>query len=235
VVLLRLVFSVFYPLLSAWLLLFLFITPLTLLYGNLGAIPQTDIKRLLGYSSIGQAGYLLLGLTAGNVLGGAAMIYYLFAYLFSNLLAFLVVAILSVRTGSFRIQDMSGMSKRSPILAGSMLVALLSLAGVPPLGGFFGKFLLIGSVLQAGITWLAVVSVINVAMALYYYLLVVKMMYIRPASDDSAIAVGRPMKTLLYAVMAAVVLLGVFQEPLLEASRDVAIELLSGTEPLSGI
>ena len=227
VVLMRFAFSIF-PGADAWWVLIAVITPLTLFYGNLGAIWQGDIKRLLGYSSIGQAGYLLLGIASRQVLGGAAMVYFLYVYLFSNLLAFLVVAITSAETGSTRIADLSGLSRRSPILAGSMLIALLSLAGVPPLGGFFGKFLLIGSVLQSGQVWLAVVGIVNVAVALYYYLIVVKMMYIRPAADAIPITVGRGMKALLYLLMAVVVLLGIFQEPLMEISREVSMALFGG-------
>jgi NADH-quinone oxidoreductase subunit N len=224
-VLLRLLCSVFSPAGGVWSLLVLAVTPVTLFFGNLGAIPQTDIKRLLGYSSIAQSGYLLLGIAAGNVLGGTAIVYYLYAYLFSALLAFTVVAIFASGAGGSRIADYAGLSKRSPVLAGSMLIALLSLAGVPPLAGFFGKFLLIGSVLQAGDVWLAVVGVINIAVALYYYLLVIKMMYIRPPAEGSPIAVSLRTKLLLYALMTVIVLLGVFQEPLVEISQGISAGL----------
>ncbi|MFQ6103049.1 MAG: NADH-quinone oxidoreductase subunit N [Candidatus Glassbacteria bacterium] len=221
----RLIYSVFIPLKPTWGLLLSVVAVITLLYGNLGAIPQTNIKRLLGYSGIAQAGYLILGLVAGSLDGGAAMLYYLTGYLFSNLLAFTVIVIFRQAVTSHRIIDYSGLARRSPILAASLLVAMLSLAGVPPLVGFFGKFLLIESVIRAGYSWLAIVAILNVVVALFYYLQVVRVMYVNLPTQAHQIKVSRPMKAVLYACIVAILALGLFQGPLYDIS-------LSATRPL---
>jgi NADH-quinone oxidoreductase subunit N len=218
VLLQRLVFSVFLPIKPGWILVLALVTVATLFYGNLGAIPQTNIKRLLGYSGIAQAGYVMMGLVAGSIYGGAAMLYYLVGYLFSNLLAFTVVVLMGRAVESNEIAAYSGLARRSPILAASLLVAFLSLAGVPPLVGFFGKFLLIDSIIKAGYSWIAVAAVLNVAAALFYYLQVAKVMYVMPPAAEAPIRVSAPMKAVLYACMAAILILGLFQRDLYEAA-----------------
>jgi NADH-quinone oxidoreductase subunit N len=218
VLLQRLAFSVFLPIKPGWILVLSLVTVATLFYGNLGALPQTNIKRLLGYSGIAQAGYVMMGLVAGNIAGGAAMLYYLAGYLFSNLLAFTVVVLMGRASESNEIAAYSGLARRSPVLAASLLVAFLSLAGVPPLVGFFGKFLLIDSIIKAGYTWVAVAAVLNVAVALFYYLQVAKAMYVMPPAAEEPIRVSAPMKGVLYACMAAILILGLFQQDLYEAA-----------------
>lgn len=218
VLLQRLAFSVFLPIRPGWVIVLALVTVATLFYGNLGAIPQTNMKRLLGYSGIAQAGYVMMGLVAGSIASGAAMLYYLAGYLFSNLLAFLVVVLMGRAVESSEITAYSGLARRSPILAASLLVALLSLAGVPPLVGFFGKFLLIDSVIRAGYTWIAIAAVLNVAAALFYYLQIAKAMYVMPPAGEEPIRVSAPIKVVLYACMAAILFLGLFQRDLYEAA-----------------
>ena len=121
------------------------LSAITMCYGNLGAMFQTNIKRMLGYSSIGHAGYLLMGAAAGTTLGASAINFYLLGYLFTNLAAFLVITVLFITTKSDDIADYAGLSKRSGFLAAALLLALVSLAGVPPLAGFFGKFTLLSA------------------------------------------------------------------------------------------
>ncbi len=191
---------------------------LTILYGNLGAIPQKNIKRLLGYSSIGHAGYLLIGLAAASPLGNAAVGFYLLGYLATNLAVFLVVAAFSRQTGSDEMKDYAGLARRSPFLAAAMFLALLSLAGIPPLAGFFGKFLLLMSAVAEGYLWLAVIGAAAVVISLYYYLLLVKTMYVDVPVDSSPIYVSWPVRLALIACLAGMLGIGIWQEPFLNLS-----------------
>jgi NADH-quinone oxidoreductase subunit N len=215
----------------------------TLFYGNLAAIPQTNIKRLLGYSSIGHCGYLLLGLTAlgsphsgydsaASEAGTASILFYLLAYALTTMAAFLAIAVFSGVSGSDELDDYSGLSRRSPALAASLTVALLSLAGVPPLAGFFGKFLLLRSVALNGNSAVAVgllsAAGINIVVGLYYYLCVVKRMYMHAPRDPSPIPVGGSTKALLYALTACLVLLGFFPGPFVTLATDAARVALAG-------
>jgi len=225
VLLMRLAFSVFLAIRPEWVLILSVVTVATMFYGNLGALSQTNIKRLLGYSGIAQAGYLLMGLVAATVESGSAMLYYLAGYLATNLLAFMVIVVFSRTVKGHSISSYAGLARRSPILAASLLVAMLSLAGVPPLAGFFGKFLLIDAVIKAGYTWLAVVAALNVVTALYYYLQVVKTVYVLPPAAETPIEVDTSTKAVLYACMLAILVIGVFQEPLYDAVRTAAVTL----------
>ena len=220
--------------------LFALLAGLTLFYGNLAAIPQVNLKRLMGYSSIGHAGYLLLGVVAIVAMkssggssdnGVTAILFYLFAYVFTNMAVFFGVIVFSAQAGrAHKIDDYSGLSRRSPFLAFCMTVALLSLAGVPPLAGFFGKFYLVSSVVEAarvpGHGWLlvlAVVGAVNVVVSMYYYLLVVKRMYIFEPTEgnEGAITVGGPVKAALFACVIMVLVIGIFQGPFVTMARSV--------------
>jgi NADH-quinone oxidoreductase subunit N len=221
-------------------LLFAALAFATLFYGNLAAIPQTNIKRLLGYSSIGHCGYLLLGVAslgpretfdaavAGD--GTASVLFYLLAYALTTMAAFLVVVLFSGATGSDELDDYAGLSRRSPILAASLAVALLSLAGVPPLAGFFGKFLLLRSVALNGPAGFAllVAGCVNVVIGLYYYLCVVKRMYIHAPRDASPLRVPGSTAFLLYTLTAALVVIGVYPAPFVALATDAARAAFGG-------
>jgi NADH-quinone oxidoreductase subunit N len=198
----------------------------TLFYGNLAAIPQTDIKRLMGYSSIGHCGYLLLGLAAlgsGPLYdatiageGTAAILVYLFAYALTSMLAFFAVVVFSGWTNGHSLEEYDGLAKRSPALAGGLTVALLSLAGVPPLAGFFGKFLLLKSIAanrEAGF-WLLVAAGVNVVVGLYYYLGIVKRMYMNEPKDPSPLPVPARDKAVMYLLIGLLLALGIAPGPL---------------------
>ncbi len=187
-------------------------------YGNLVAMFQTNIKRLLGYSSISHAGYLLMGAAAGTALGAAGINFYLFGYLFTNLTAFLVIVLFSIAVKSDEIKDYAGLSKRSGLLAGALLLALVSLAGLPPLAGFFGKFTLLMAVVQSGFVWLALIAAVNIVISVYYYLMVVKKIYVDPSNNTSPIVVSLPMQLLLAFAMIAIIAIGIFQGPFLDAA-----------------
>jgi NADH-quinone oxidoreductase subunit N len=215
----RLCFTVFPDLQNAYVPLFAALSAMSLFYGNLGAIPQKNIKRFLGYSSIGHAGYLLMGYAAGSAQGLGAVLYYLTSYLFTNLGAFLIIVIFSNATNSDEISDFDGLSQKSPLLAAAMLICLMSLAGIPPLAGFFGKFLLINSAVQRGLIWLAFIGAVNVIISLYYYLMIVKRMYIHEPAGASSIEVSLGARLGIYASMTGIVGLGVFQGPLVRLAN----------------
>jgi NADH-quinone oxidoreductase subunit N len=206
-------------------ILFSVLAALTLLYGNLGALVQKDIKRLLGYSSIGHAGFLLMAVAASKPHGEPALLYYLIAYGATNLAAFLVVAMVERAEGSQAIEAFQGLSKRSPFLAAGMFVALLSLAGVPPLGGFFAKFYVLLATAKKEIFWLVILGAVNVAISLYYYLSVVRVMYFEKPKTEIPIAVSLPASLLLFGLIAAIVLVGVWQAPFFRITSQAAMSL----------
>ena len=188
---------------------------LTLLYGNLAALPQTNLKRLLAYSSIAHAGYLLIGVVS---FAGEAVAYYLVAYLLMTLLSFAVLVVVANQTGD-NIEDFSGLAKRSPFLAFAMLVAMASLAGVPFTAGFLGKFYIFDAALRQHQTTLVVVGVITVACGFYYYLKVVRAMYWDGSSIDAPVPVSRLSRVTMTAMMVAIVVLGVYPQPILNALK----------------
>jgi NADH-quinone oxidoreductase subunit N len=195
-----------------WVQLVAVLAVISMTVGNVLALPQKNIKRLLAYSSIAQAGYTLIGVAAiasQSAQGVGAVSFYMFMYTFTNMLAFAVVVIFSEATGSEKISDMAGLSRRNPWLALTMTIGLLSLAGIPPAAGFFGKFFLFNAAIEAGFTWLAIVGVLNSLVALYYYLIVIKVMYVdRSEDDDKPIATSAPYNWVLGITTVAVVLLG---------------------------
>ena len=218
---------------APWIGLVALMAAATILYGNLGAMWQGNIKRLLGYSSIGHAGYVLMGLVAFDEAGFAAILYYLMAYLFTVLGVFAVVVIVNGVTKSHSIDAYSGLGRREPFLAFVLTCGLLSLAGVPPLAGFFGKFLVFSAVIAKGTPVayaLAFVGAAGVVISLYYYLCVVKRLYMHePAADAPAspIAVSLPMKAVLYACLAGIFLIGIYMRPFMDLAQEAAKALVA--------
>ena len=187
----------------------------TLIYGNLAALPQTNLKRLLAYSSIAHAGYLLIGVVCFDV---RAISFYLVAYLLMTLLSFAVLIIVAQQTGE-EISDFDGLAKRSPFLAFAMLIGMVSLAGVPFTAGFLGKFYIFyAAVLQRQIA-LVVVGVITVGCGFYYYLKVVRAMYWQSSSDVDAVPVNGLSRFAITALIIGTIWLGVYPQPILEALK----------------
>jgi NADH-quinone oxidoreductase subunit N len=189
----------------------------TMTLGNLLAIPQRNIKRMLAYSSIAQAGYMLIGVAAASELGISATFFYLGAYLLTNLAAFSVVVLVANKTGSDEIEDFAGLGRRSPYLALLMMLALLSLAGVPPLAGFFGKFFVFQAAVGAGLIRLAVIAVLNAIVGLFYYLIIIKVMLVwhtvRPEDEAEPVTVPTASRWALGITAFGIILLGVFATP----------------------
>jgi NADH-quinone oxidoreductase subunit N len=173
-----LLFTVFPEIIATWQKTIYVTAILTMTVGNLFAIRQQNLKRFLAFSSISQAGYILLGFIGGNQLGMASVIYYILVYIFSNLGAFGVVTAISNATGKENMDDYNGLYHTNPKLSLIMTLALFSLAGIPPVAGFFGKFFLFTAAAQKGYYLLVLIAVLNTIISLYYYLLVVKAMFI---------------------------------------------------------
>lgn len=194
-----------------WMLYALII--LTITIGNLFAIRQRNIKRFLAFSSISQAGYIMLGVVAYNTMGLAALMYYVLVYIFSNLAAFGVVGAIENASGKLWIDDYKGLYKTNPRLAFTMMLAMFSLAGIPPFAGFFSKFFIFTSAINQGsvaIYVLVLIALINTIISLYYYLLVVKAMFI--SQDDCVIANFRSAASerfALWVCVAGIILLGI--------------------------
>ena len=186
---------------------------LTLIYGNLAALPQNNLKRLLAYSSIAHTGYLLVGIVS---LAGQAVAFYLAAYLLMTLLSFAVLVVVAKQTGE-NIEDFNGLAKRSPFLAFAMLIAMASLAGVPFTAGFLGKFFIFDAALRHHQTALMIVGVITVACGFYYYLKVVRAMYWEASPTDVAVPVTGLSRAAMAVMMAGIIILGVYPQPILNA------------------
>jgi NADH-quinone oxidoreductase subunit N len=177
-ILMIILFTVFPVIMATWQKTIFVTAVLTMTIGNLFAIRQQNLKRFLAFSSISQAGYILLGLIGGNQLGMASVIYYVLVYVFSNLGAFGVVAAISNMSGKENIDDYNGLYQTNPKLSLIMTLALFSLAGIPPVAGFFGKFFLFTAAAEKGFYLLVFIGVLNTIISLYYYLLIVKAMFI---------------------------------------------------------
>ena len=198
--------------------------------GNIAALTQSNLKRMLAYSSIAHAGYLLMGVVAGTQRGVAAMLVYVGVYLFMQLGAFAVVAAMrrSDVVGD-ELKDLTGLSRRSPMMAFAMLFFMLSLGGIPPTAGFMGKVWLFGAAIDAGFIWLAVIAVANSAVSLYYYLRVVVFMWINDetAPATSPLAVGPAMTTALVVAVVGTVVFGLYPQ-FLFASAEAAATAIEG-------
>jgi NADH-quinone oxidoreductase subunit N len=209
-----------------WLPMITGLAVLTMTFGNLVALTQTNIKRLLAYSSIAHAGYVLVAFVAYSELGVASAIYYLIAYVVTNLAAFGVVILFARTAGTDEIKHYAGMSRRSPYLALAMLVAFLSLAGMPPLAGFFAKFYVFAAAVKAGMIWLAFIGVLNAIVGLYYYLIVLKVVYVNPAPEGAEpIDIPNLSKIALVVLSIGIVLIGTASAPWFDWAMQAAQDL----------
>jgi len=213
-VLVRVLMGAFPALSGQWSLLIAIIATITMTLGNAIALAQRNIKRLLAYSSIAHAGYIMVGLVTFSELGVTSVVFYLIAYLVTNLAAFGIIVAAWRTLGSDEIEAYDGLSRRSPGLALAMLVAFLSLAGMPPFGGFIAKVLVFAAAVKAGWVWLAFVGVLNSIIGLYYYLIVLKHVYLyRSEEEDVPVPVTRPYGIALVVLSVGIVLLGAFFAP----------------------
>ncbi len=217
---------------SGWAPVIAILAAASMVLGNLAAIAQLDVKRLLAYSAIAHAGYALLGLLAGNGPGVSSLVYYTVTYGLTVAGAFAVVMVVENATGGSRLSNFAGLGRREPLISFCMMVFMLSLAGIPPLAGFFGKFYLFtaaaGGAKNLGLLWLVFLAVAMSAVSLYYYLQVLKQIYVVPPGENAWVK-SAPVSSrlLLVALMAGVVLLGCWPDllvaPLLASIRAIGL------------
>jgi NADH-quinone oxidoreductase subunit N len=219
-----------------WSTLFYVLSVVTMTVGNLAALTQSNLKRLLAYSSIAHAGYLLIGVVAGTARGITAMLIYLFVYVFMQLGAFAVLALLRRRdVVGDELKDLNGLYFRQPFAAFAMLLFMLSLGGIPPTAGFMGKFWLFSAAIESGYVWLAVIGVLNSAVSLYYYVRLVVFMWLRNEPTGSEPVTTPAMGVALAVAVVATLLLGVYPRPLFEfaeaSARTLGVSLVAQSLP----
>ena len=210
---------------QVWVPLIATLAAISIVAGNLMAIPQSNIKRLLAYSGIAHIGYLLLGFAAMSVSGIAMVLFYLVAYLFGNMGAFFVVQAVAASEGSDDIEKYQGLARRSPVLALSLLLFLLSLGGIPFMAGFWAKLFVFWAVVEQGMYALAFLGAMMTVVALYYYLVVARRMYIEEPASPGPIAVPGSLMIAIFTCVAGIIVMGVYPEPWVRACTRVAMTL----------
>ncbi len=214
VVLLRVIQIAFADQSVLWSVLIAVLATASMLIGNYLALAQRSVKRLLAYSSIAHAGYILIGVASDSELGTLSVVYYLIAYLVTNLAAFGIVNLIENRVGSDEISALAGLNRRSAGLGLAMLAALLSLGGIPPFAGFFAKLLVFAAAVERGLIWLALVGVFNAVVGLYYYLNVLKVIYLQSPTEEKEIVPATPAwRIALWVCMAGILLIGFWFAP----------------------
>lgn len=210
-----------------WQLLIAIIATASMFGGNLVAIPQKNFKRLLAYSSIAQAGYMLIGVASGTQFGYTAVIYYLMVYLLTNLSLFAIIGWVERQTGSADLTAFTGLHRRSPLTAFAILIGLLSLGGIPPFGGFFAKLLVFGAAVESGLAWLAIIGIVNSVIALYYYLRILKAMYVdEPVGDFTSVKPTLQWKAILVVCILGILVMGVIFAPWFGFASGAALGFL---------
>ncbi len=225
-ILIRTYLTAFAPIADQWVPVLWGCALATMIVGNFAAIQQSNIKRLLAYSSIAHAGYVLVAVTAHSEIGSAAAMFYLAAYAFTNFGAFAVVTYVARKGERFtKIDDFAGLAQKQPVMAAMLTIFLLSLIGVPLTGGFFGKFYIFKAALDANLVWLTVLGLLNSAVAAYYYLRVLVVMYFRdPEPSEALPAVGPTLKIAVFGSAIATLVLGIFPSFVLDFATKAALK-----------
>jgi NADH-quinone oxidoreductase subunit N len=211
-----------------WADIFAIVAALSMTAGNLVALAQSNIKRLLGYSSIAQAGNFMVGLAAvsaaegGLSLGASGVLFFVATYAFTNLAAFIAIIAISDRLGSDRIADYAGLGRRAPLLAGALALAFISLTGIPPLAGFWAKVYVFNAAVESDLVWLVVVGVLNSVISAFYYLRVAGLMFVGEPATASVIRAPYPLMLALAVAVGGIVVFGVLPAPLIDVARDAA-------------
>ncbi len=227
--LLRTFFIAFGPIQAEWDVVLSVIAALTMTIGNIAAIAQTNVKRMLAYSSIAHSGYVLIGIVAGGAIGGTAAVFYLFAYVAMTLGAFAVIVLLEHKgERGEELRDYGGLGFRYPLIGALLSLSMISLSGIPPTVGFVGKLYLFGAAVQSGHVWLAVVGVLNSAISVFYYLRLMVLMYMREAQEAMpAIRVPVTLGLVLLVTALGTLWPGLFPGAWLDAAREGIRALLS--------
>lgn len=222
IVAMRILFTALIGIKAQWIIFVAIISGASLIFGNLAAMPQKDLKRLIAYAGIGSAGYLLMAVAAASALGAGAIMFYLITYVFGVLGSFIAIVAFHNSEGSDHIDAYAGLSRRSPLLAATLFIGLLSIAGIPPLGGFIAKFYIIASAVKEGLWTLAVIGVVMAIVSMYYFLLVVKSMYLRAPKNTEPIRVDFMTRAVLYVVNGMTIFLGIYPGPFTDWVMEIA-------------
>ncbi|HEY6104092.1 MAG TPA: NADH-quinone oxidoreductase subunit N [bacterium] len=209
-----------------WPLLMAVLAAVTMTLGNLLALPQRNIKRMLAYSSISHAGFILIGLAAfRGDFGVPGLLIYLFGYLFTQLGAFFIAVLIGMQLGSDDIPDYAGLSRRAPVSAFLMAVFMLSLTGLPPTSVFVGKFYVLAAAIDNGLLWLAIVGIVNSVISLYYYVGVIRAMYVMPAAADRSVPEPAALQVALGLTGLGTIVIGLYPQPLIDLARNATLLL----------
>lgn len=204
-------YKVFQPLDIVWYNMLMILSLATMIIGNLFAIRQQNIKRFLAFSSIAQVGFVLMGISSNTGMGTASVVYFILVYLFSNLAAFGVVSVISAQTGKENINDYKALYQTNPFLSWTLAFALFSLAGIPPTAGFFGKLFLITAGASKGNYWFVIIAALNLVISLYYYLKVIRIMFMDKNKQPIQYIKSNTEATLALVIcLAGIVLVGMF-------------------------
>lgn len=220
-----------------WTILLWLLAVFTMTAGNIIAIAQKSLKRMLAYSSIAHAGYILVGFIAGNEIGLAAVLFYLVAYVFMNIAAFSMI-ILLCREGNRgdQISDFTGISKTNPYVAFAFIIIFMSLAGIPPTAGFVGKLYLFAAAIETNFIWLAIIGLLNTIFAIYYYFRVVMGMYMKEPEGEIKLVPSSPMLKLALAIMViAIIAIGVYPGPFIDAAKASILPFLEPAKILASM
>jgi NADH-quinone oxidoreductase subunit N len=220
--LLRLFSGAFMPIADDWQWMIAALAAITIVLGNLVALQQRNIKRLLAYSSIGQVGYMLMAIAALSQDTASALLLHMAGYVITNLAAFTCIIAWYNLTEKEDIEDFRGMAERAPLLAAVLAAALFSLSGMPLFAGFFTKFILFQAVASEGFLWLAIIAVVMSFVSLYYYLMVIKEMYISQPEDEGRLTVPLLVNGLAVLLVAGVFYVGIYPRHLFEAAQEAA-------------
>ena len=218
-----------------WSATFAVLSALSMTIGNLVAIRQNNIKRMMGYSTVAHAGYILVGLAAvaartsdaDGSIGPSGVLFYLGGFAATNLAAFSAIIAISNRINSDQIDDYAGMARRAPVLAAVLTLSMISLTGIPPAVGFWAKIYLFGAAVEANLEWLVVIGVVNSVVSAYYYLRVVKAMFLSEPASEERVAFGLPMQLAVAIGFIGTLIFGIYPTPLLNLARTAAGVLLS--------
>jgi NADH-quinone oxidoreductase subunit N len=221
-VIIRVFYEAFGPVSLDWGVIFAVLAAITMTVGNIVALTQKNIKRMLAYSSIAQAGYVMIGLAAVTVEATSAIMFFLACYALTNLGAFIAIIAISNKINSDEIADYSGMVRRAPLFALALALCLISLTGIPPTAGFMAKIYIFSAGVNADLLWLVIIAVINSAISAYYYLRVVRVMFLGEPLSEERIHASSGLRVALAIACLGVLLLGIYPWILMKFSETAA-------------
>ena len=230
-IMLRIFYMAFGDIRIDWASLFAILSAVSMTVGNLAAVIQTNIKRMLAYSTVAHAGFLLMGLAAVGTqadlfetpMGPGSVLFYLVAYAVTNLAAFFVIIAIVNSTGSNMIRNFAGMGQRAPVLAIVLSISMISLLGIPPTVGFMGKLYIFSAAINSGLTWLVICGVLNSVVSAYYYLRVIRTMYMSEPESDTSIQIGIPPRLAIGIVGIGIIMLGIIPSAVMNAAEKAVI------------